>query len=584
MSSTLFSHESKVDLSAPIFSRFPSRRSVVYSTRGIVAATQPLACQAGLDILKAGGNAVDAAVATAAALGVTEPMSTGLGGDMFMLFWNEKEGRVYALNGSGRSPSALSIDRCRQMGFESKLLPPQSVNTVTVPGQVAGWMDALEIHGSHKLSTEEVLRSAIELCETGYPVSEITARQWGECERLLARASPSGHDLLRKDGKAPRAGEIFNNPRLGKVLREIASKGKAGFYQGWVADSIVEVVGNLGGVLTAEDLRNHTSTQVEPISLTRGDVTLWECPPNGQGIIALEALGILGSLESSGKLPPLESLGHNTLPYAHAVIEALRYAFADGDAYISDVEIEDIPVDRLLDPGFLLERAQNFRQDKADPTVAHGFPSHASDTVYLTTSDSEGNACSFIASNASNFGCGVVPSGCGFALQNRGAQFHLLPGHINSLKPNKRPYHTIMPGMVTKNGQLELSYAVMGGYMQPQAQLQVLLNTSVFGFNSQDSLDAPRLCIRPIRAMPEYATQDSHAELTQKSIVSLEDGFSNDVVEGLRKLGHQVEVVRGWDRAMFGRGQIIQRRDDPDGRRVYCAGSDLRGDGHAVPL
>lgn len=565
-----------------LFARFPSRRSVVYSKKGVIASPQPLAAQAGLEILKAGGNAVDAAVATAAALSVTEPCSTGVGGDMFMLYWNGRQAKVFAINGSGRSPHALTIAKCRELGFGGKLLPSQNVNTATVPGQVAGWVDAVAVHGSGKVSMAQILKPATELCEDGFPVSEVTAQQWVDCESFLKSASPNGHELL-KDGKAPRTGQIFKNPYLGKVFTEIATKGKAGFYEGWVADAIVDVITQLGGVMTLEDLKKHTSTHSEPLSLSYKDVTLWECPPNGQGIIALEALGIIDSLEKSGKIPPLNELSHNSLEYTHAIIEALRYAFADGNEYIGDPDMEKIPMNELLSNGYLSQRVNDFRRDVADSTLQNGFPAHTSDTVYFATSDSEGNACSFIASNASNFGCGVVPKGCGFPLQNRGSHYILLEGHLNSLKPNKRPYHTIMPAMVTKGDKLEMAYGVMGGFMQPQGHLQVLLNTFVFGYHPQDALDAPRVCIRPARAAPQFATADDHSILTTKSVVSLEEGFPEEVVEGLRKMGHEVEIVTGWQRALFGRGQIIRALQDPNGEHVYWAGSDQRGDGHAVP-
>ncbi len=565
-----------------LFSRFPSRRSVVYSKKGIIASAHPLAAQAGLEVLKAGGNAVDAAVATAAALGVVEPVSTGVGGDMFMLYWSEQHGRVFALNGSGRSPQALTLSKCQDMGFTGKTMPHQNINSATVPGQVDGWVDALAAHGSGKVSMAQILRPAIGLCEDGFPVSEITARQWVEAEHLLQTASPSGGELL-KDGKAPRTGQIFKNPYLGRVLTEISEKGRAGFYEGWVAESVVEVVTRLGGVMTLEDLKNNTSTEEEPMAFSYKDCTLWECPPNGQGIIALEALGVVDALERNAKIPGLAELGHNSLEYTHTIIEALRYAFSDAYDRISDPSTEVLPISELLSPSHLSEVVANFQMGTADRTVRNGFPTKTSDTVYFATSDSEGNVCSFIASNASNFGCGVVPQGCGFPLQNRGSHFLLREGHPNSLKPNKRPYHTIMPAMVTKSGKIEMAYGVMGGFMQPQGHLQVLLNTSVFGYHPQDALDAPRACIVPVRASPAFATTENHAEIARDSVVFLEEGFPEEVVEGLRKAGHEVELVKDWRRAMFGRGQIIRVCRDPNGERVYWAGSDQRGDGHAAP-
>ncbi|KAL6909194.1 nucleophile aminohydrolase [Trichoderma evansii] len=568
--------------SYPDFSRFNSRRSVVYSTKGIVAASQPLAAQAGLDILKAGGNAVDAAIATAAALGVTEPNSTGVGGDMFMIFWDEKKKKAFAINGSGRSPAALTIDKCREIGLSGNLLPPHHANSVTVPGQVAGWFDAMNTYGSGKVTMEQILKPSIELCEDGFPVSEITARHWIECEGMLKKSSPNGGEVLLAGDKAPRAGHVFKNPNLAKVLREIASKGKAGFYEGWVAESIADTLQQLQGFMTTQDLKDHTTTFVEPISQAYGEYKLLECPPNGQGIIALEALGIINSLEKEGKISPLKSLQHNSIEYVHTIVEALRYAFADGDAYVSDPEHSGPIWKSLLGEKYLAERASCFKLDAVDNTLKHGFPKDASDTVYLTTSDSEGNACSFICSLASNFGGGIVPKGCGFALQNRGTQFQLREGHVNTLRPRKRPYHTIIPAMVTKNDRLDLSYGVMGGFMQPQGHLQVMLNSCVFGFNAQDSLDAPRVCIRPSRTLPEYATEGDYSKLTQKSMICLEEGFPDETVEGLRKLGHDVELIKGWNRDLFGRGQVIQAKYDPSGQRVYSGGSDLRGDGHAV--
>jgi gamma-glutamyltranspeptidase/glutathione hydrolase len=344
--------------SYPDFSRFNSRRSVVYSTKGIVAASQPLAAQAGLDILKAGGNAVDAAIATAAALGVTEPNSTGVGGDMFMIFWDEKKKKAFAINGSGRSPAALTIDKCREIGLSGNLLPPQHAHSVTVPGQVAGWFDALDAYGSGKVTMEQILKPSIELCDDGFPVSEITARHWIQCEGLLKTSSSNSGELLLEGGKAPRAGQVFKNPNLAKVLREIASKGKAGFYEGWVAESIADTLQYLQGVMTTQDLKDHTTTFVEPISQVYGEYKLWECPPNGQGIIALEALGIINSLEKEGKIPSLKSLQHNSVEYVHTVVEALRYAFADGDAYVSDPEHSGPDWKSLLSEKYLAERVQ----------------------------------------------------------------------------------------------------------------------------------------------------------------------------------------------------------------------------------
>lgn len=567
---------------APQFALFHSRRSVVYSTKGVIACPQPLAAQAGVSIIKQGGNAADAAVATAAALGLTEPCSTGIGGDMFCLFWDEKQKRLSAINGSGRAPTGLSLARCREMGFTGKLLPRDNVNTATVPGAVAGWVDLIERHGSGKLSMQEILGPAIELADGGFPVSEITAEQWVESESMLQHASPNGNEML-KNGKAPTRGQIFKNPALANTLRSIASHGKAGFYKGRVAQEIVNIVSGLGGVMTLEDLENHHSTFEEPLRSRYHDIELVECSPNGQGIIALQALEMIKSLEKQAKIPPIGKLQHNSVEYLHVLIEVLRYAFADGNQYISDPLMERTPIQEILTQEYSGRRVSDFRTDAADMKLRHGNPITSSDTVYFSTSDQEGNACSFIASNASNFGCGVVPKGCGFPLQNRGSGFVLKDGHLNCIKPGKRPYHTIMPAMIMKDGKFETCYGVMGGFMQPQGHLQVLLNLYAFGHNPQEALDAPRICIRPARATLEYTQVVDDAHLAEKSVVAVEEGIDESVVDGLRKLGHEVDAVKGWKRGIFGRGQIIQVYCDPNGERVYCAGSDPRGDGHAVP-
>ncbi|KAK6359074.1 hypothetical protein TWF696_000242 [Orbilia brochopaga] len=562
--------------------KFQSRRSVVHSSKGIVASTSPLACQAGIRILEKGGNAADAAVAVAAALNVTEPTSTGIGGDAFLLFWNNSTKKITALNGSGRSPAALT----RQLvvdteGVETGKLPWRSIHAVNVPGAAAAWVDTVEKLGSGKVSLEEVLAPAIELAENGYPVTEVTAEMWAAGAAWLLKASPNGAEMLvpssKEGGKphAPAAGEIMIMKNLAETFRTLGREGKKGFYEGRIAEEIVKVVQARGGVLTLEDLKRHGeigAEAVEPISMSveRLGVELWECPPNGQGIVALMALGILEALEKAKVIPKLEELGHNSAEYLHALVEALRIAFADASWYVTDPTMLKVKTSQLLDKAYLAERAKLFDPTKAAKNLHHGSPAmSSSDTVYFCVTDKDGNGCSFINSNFSGFGSSIVPYGCGFTLHNRGANFHLDEGHPNVVAGDKRSYHTIIPAMVTQNGELHTVYGVMGGYMQPQGHVQVLLNMLAFKYSPQVALDAPRFCL---------------GGMVLDQSLMLEEGISAETAEALTKMGHTgVRIVKGFERELFGRGQAIQVHSDK-GLRVYSAGSDMRGDGHAVPL
>ncbi|KAJ6257359.1 Gamma-glutamyltranspeptidase [Drechslerella dactyloides] len=561
---------------------FQSRRSVVHSSKGIVASTSPLACQAGLRILEKGGNAADAAVAVAAALNVTEPTSTGIGGDAFLLYWNNSAKKITALNGSGRSPSALT----RQLvvdteGVSTGKLPWRSIHAINVPGAAAAWVDTVDKLGSGKVSLAEVLAPAIELAEKGYPVTEVTAQMWAIGQEWLLEASPNGAEMLvppSKEGEkphAPAAGEIMIMKNLAETFRTLGREGRKGFYEGRIADEIVKVVQARGGVLTLGDLKRHGEVGaevVEPISMfvERLGVELWECPPNGQGIVALMALGILEALEKSKAIPKVEELGHNSVEYLHALVEALRIAFADASWYITDPTMLKVKTSQLLDKTYLAERAKLFDPKKAATNLDHGSPAFSSsDTVYFCATDKDGNGCSFINSNFSGFGSSVVPYGCGFTLHNRGANFHLDAGHPNVVAGNKRSYHTIIPAMVTQNGELHTVYGVMGGYMQPQGHVQTLLNMLAFGFTPQAALDAPRFCL---------------GGMALDNSLLIEEGIPEETVETLRKMGHKgTRIVKGFEREVFGRGQAIRVHYDK-GLRVHSAGSDMRGDGHAVPL
>ncbi|KAK3995042.1 putative gamma-glutamyltransferase YwrD [Cladorrhinum sp. PSN332] len=597
------------------FMKWPSRRSVVHSTKGMVACTQPLAAKCGIDILNAGGNAADAAVAVAAGMNMTEPCSTGIGGDMFCLYYDAATGKVSALNGSGRSGEKCTLETIRKsLGLEDGAhgeIPMSSVHSVTVPGAAAGWVDTVGKFGSGKLTMEQILAPAIELGEKGFPVHEQTAYFWQRSEKSLRNASPNFSEMLKKDPsspdgfRAPKAGDIIKLPNLARTFRTLATEGKKGFYTGRIAEELVRVVQSLGGHLTLSDLQHHLDQPVdspEPLSIkftgfgagpSEGGVELFEHPPNGQGIVALLALGILQQLESSSQIPTFTHKDHNTVPYLHAVIESLRIAFADATWFVTDPSTSPTDFSRLLSPSYLAERAKLFSPTKASDILRHGNPNrspalHSSDTVYFAVSDSQGNAISFINSNYGGFGTGIIPHGCGFTLQNRGANFSLDPGHPNVLAPRKRPYHTIIPGLVKNigaaddGGSLHSVFGVMGGFMQPQGHVQVLLGQLVGKLNPQQALDASRICIG--------AGMADEGDVFDRTVY-VEEGMGEEVAEGLSKLGHRVKVVStsgegdSWQaRATFGRGQVIRWTvDEVDGTGVWSGGSDMRGDGGVYP-
>jgi len=524
---------------------------------GMVAASQPLAVAAGLAVLRMGGNAADAAVATAAALNVTEPTSTGLGGDCFALFYEAKTKKVFALNGSGRAPAALTLDRVHQDGFTENL-DPFHPHTITVPGAAAGWCDLVEKHGA--LGMGDVLAPAIRLAEEGFPVAPITAYFWGRgVERQLSTA-PNGLELTI-DGRAPRPGEIFHNPGLTKTLRALAEGEKEAYYQGEIAAAIVEVIQDAGGVMSEDDLASHTSTWETPISTTYHGYRVWECPPNGQGLAALLALNILEEYD----LASMDALSAERL---HLEIEAMRLSFADVRWFVADPATNPAPLDALLSKDYAAERRKLMDTGKATLDQRRGTPTGSSDTVYLTAVDGQGNACSFIGSNYMGFGTGFVPKGWGFTLQNRGHGFSLDPTHPNALAPGKRPYHTIIPSLITheEDEALFASYGVMGGFMQPQGHMQVATALIDDGLDPQAALDRPRFCITDGSAGGE---------------VALENGIPVEEMARLAAMGHTVVPIDGHNRAIFGRGQVILR-DRESG--VLWGGSDPRADGIAMSM
>ncbi|MBL8046156.1 MAG: gamma-glutamyltransferase family protein [Anaerolineales bacterium] len=542
---------------------FTSYRSPIVTRRGLVASSQPLASHAGLSILMKGGNAADAAVAMAAALNVTEPTSTGIGGDMFALYYAAQTQTVSALNGSGRAPAALNIELIqRQNLITHNQLPAYHAHTVTVPGACAGWCDLVTRHGS--LPLKEILQPAIELAEHGFPVAPLTAHFWARgAERQLKTAR--GGQALLINGHAPRAGEIFRNPGLARTFRAVAEGGPEAFYNGEIARAIVNVLQQSGGVMELEDLAAHTSTWEEPISVSYRGHRVWECPPNGQGLTALLALNILEGFDLAA-LPPL------SVDRWHLLIEALRLAFADARWYISDPQFFEIPLQGLLSTDYATQRRALIDMKRAG-NPEHGSPVNASGTVYCCVVDGAGNACSFINSNYMGFGTGLVPEGAagpwGFTLQNRGHNFSLDASHPNALAPRKRPYHTIIPGLMTNaDGTLFGPFGVMGGFMQPQGHAHVVSAMLDDGLHPQAALDRLRFCID---------AEETHRDAPAP--VLLEAGLPRELVEGLAARGHNLQAeINGFARATFGRGQIIRRM--PDG--VLWGGSDPRADGCAL--
>ncbi|MFQ5997283.1 MAG: gamma-glutamyltransferase, partial [Dehalococcoidales bacterium] len=490
---------------------FPSRRSAVMSNRGMVATSQPLAAQAGVSILQQGGNAVDAAIATAAALNVVEPMMTGLGGDVFVLVYLSQNQELKALNASGRAPYAASLETLQKLGYQK--MPETGIHTVTIPGALDGWCALLDNYGTMSLS--QVLAPAIELAEHGFPVTEVIAHRWQE-NRAKLQANASATRTYLPAGRVPEPGEVFVPPDLANTFKKIAQGGRDVFYRGEIAEAIVACSQENGGLITMQDLNDHTSNWVTPISTNYRGYDIYECPPNGQGLVVLLTLNILEDYD-------LKSLGHNSPEYLHLLIEALKLAFADANRYVADPDFVDIPLKKLLSKSYAERRRQLIDKNKASQKVLAGVPGTEGDTVYLAVMDREGNSVSFINSLYQGFGSGIVVGGTGICLQNRGALFSLEPGHPNRIEPHKKPYHTIIPAMVFKDDDLFLTFGVMGGFMQPQGQVQVLLNIIDFGMGVQTALDAPRFRY--------YQINDECA---------FEPGFPPSVLQELTDKGHQI--------------------------------------------
>ena len=528
--------------------KFDSRRSNVRARNGMVATSQPLAAMAGLRMLMDGGAAVDAAVAAAATLNVVEPFSTGVGGDVFALVWSARERKVYALNASGRSPAGADADALRRAGYDS--IPDDSAYAITVPGAVSGWQALLDRFGN--MGIADVLRPAIEYAERGYPVSEMVAFQWQGAESRL-KQHPSGAELLL-NGSAPRAGDIMAMPTLASTLRAIAEGGADAFYKGDLAESIAAFVQSQGGWLTAEDMARHAPTWEQPITTNYRGVDVWQCPPNNQGVNVLLGLNIAEGFD-------IGAMEAQSADRHHHLIECARLALTDGMYHITDPERMRVDTGMLISKEYADKRRQLTRSERAITDVPIGVKPPDGDTVYITCVDGEGNACSLINSVFSDFGTGLVAPGTGIALHSRGASFSLDTSHPNVLAPNKRPFHTLIPGIATRDGELWLSYGVMGTVQQAQGQMQVLSNIIDFSMSPQDALDIPRFSYRPLEGE-----------------IGLEPRIPNAVAADLRARGHRIVVTESHP-LYFGGGQVIAR-DAESG--ALTGGSEPRNDGCAV--
>jgi gamma-glutamyltranspeptidase/glutathione hydrolase len=499
-------------------------------------------------MLQQGGNALDAALATAIALTVVEPTSNGIGSDAFALVWDGQQ--LHGLNGSGCAPRALSLDAIRARGHAE--MPARGWIPVTVPGAPAAWRDLHARFG--KLPFATLFEPAIRYAEEGYPLSPILAYYWGRAAAVYAQDSgpefAGWMPTCAPGGRAPQAGEMWASPDHAATLRRIAESNADDFYTGSIAQEIADFAARTGGYITVEDLAAHASSWVEPIYAAYRGYEAWEIPPNGQGIAALIALNILEGFDLSGK-------ERDSVESFHLQIESMKLGFADAMRYVADPDFVDVPSARLLDKAYAAQRRSHISERALEPEP--GNP-HSGGTVYLCAVDGDGMMVSYIQSNYMGFGSGIVVPGTGIALQNRGANFDLDPAHPNCIEPGKRPYHTIIPGFLTREGQAVGPYGVMGGFMQPQGHLQMVVNTVNYGMNPQASLDAPRW------------------QWTGGKRVEIEEGAGPAIIEGLRKRGHEISVVPAG--GAFGRGQIIWRL--PSG--AYAAGSDKRADGYAAGI
>jgi len=535
-------------------------RSEVLATQGMAATSHPLVSQVALDVLKRGGTAVDAAIAANATMGLMEPTGNGVGGDLFAIVWDAKTQKLYGLNGSGRSPKSLSLKtlRAELKKLNSSTIPPFGPLPVSVPGAVDGWF---ELHGKFgKLPMKELLQPAISYARNGFPVTEVIAEGWQINAKRLAKY-PGFAETYMPNGRAPAKGEVFRNPLLANTLSAIADGGRDAFYKGDIAKRIEEYMRANGGYLTADDLAAHHSEWVEPVSTNYRGYDVWELPPNTQGVAALQMLNILEAYD-------LKSMGFGSADYLHLFVEAKKLAFEDRARFYADPDFAKIPLKGLLSKDYAAKRRALIRMDRAAleyPTDPKALDQ--SDTIYMTVADSAGNMVSLIQSNYRGMGSGMTPTGCGFILHDRGELFSLVDGHANVYAPGKRPFQTIIPAFITRDGKPWLSFGLMGGGMQPQGHVQIVVNLIDFGMNLQEAGDAPR-------ARHEGSSEPTDEVMKDGGEVVLETGFSPEVIKALQARGHKVTVANDGN---FGGYQAIKRNAEG----VYFGASESRKDGAA---
>ena len=527
-------------------------RSEVIATNGMAATSHPLATQTAISILKNGGNAIDAAIAANAVLGLVEPTGCGIGGDLFAIIWSADEKKLFGLNSSGPAPKNISINKLKQKGLEK--IPPYGPLPVTVPGAVAGWVSIHKKFGL--LEFNKLFNDAINYAENGFPVSELVSYYLERSSEIFA-AYPNFKDVWMPNGKTPKKGEIFINKNLAENYKEIANTYGKSFYSGKIAENIVNTVNAQGGFFSMSDLNSFEPEWINPVSTNYRGYDVWELPPNGQGIAALQILNILERFD-------IESMGFGTSDYIHLFTEAKKVVYEDRAKYYADTNFSNIPVKKLISKEYANERSKLINLKKSSKSFNPGNL-EIGDTIYLTVADSFGNMVSLIQSNYRGMGSGVVPDNTGFMLQDRGEMFSLDPNHMNSLMPGKRPFHTIIPAFVTKNDKPFISFGLMGGAMQPQGHAQIIVNLVDFKMNLQEAGDAPR--IRHVGS-----SQPTGEKMLDGGYLSLEKSFDKDEISKLKKMGHKFQ----YDLGGFGGYQAIMIKDG-----VYYGASESRKDGHA---
>ena len=529
-------------------------RSEVLGQNGMVATSHPLATQIGIDILKSGGNAIDAAIAANAALGLMEPTSNGIGGDLFAIVWYEKDKKLYGLNASGRSPKNLKIEYFKSKDLKS--IPPYGPLPVSVPGCVDGWFSLNKRFGKKQM--KELLTPTIKYAENGFPITEVVS-YYMELASDKFSNYPNFEDTYMINGKIPLKGEVFKNPDLANTLKIISSKGRDGFYKGSIAKTISKFMAEQGGFLDKDDLNSHNSTWIEPVSSSYRGFDIWELPPNGQGIAALQILNIMEGFD-------VKKMGFGSAEYIHHFVEAKKIAFADRAKYYADPDFNEIPTEYLISKNYAKKRRLEINPKVSSETVNPANLENG-DTIYLTVADSEGNMVSLIQSNYRGMGSGMIPTGLGFMLQDRGELFSLEKDHFNVYEPGKRPFHTIIPAFITKDGKPLVSFGLMGGAMQPQGHAQIVINLIDFEMNLQEAGDAPR-----IRHSSDE--QPTGGKMLDGGTIYLETGFDYESIRELLKIGHKV----GFDLGSFGGYQAIKINNES---KVYYGASESRKDGNA---